>query len=153
MLVAIFIYYIDIYIYIIGKELMCIYISSLYIYISTSVKSTHRNFVYFINCAQQFRNSDPHQFIARETKMTNERSLWNKLYERCVNLWDKINLWETKLYCQLSLNRPFLFSYFPLLSLHSPAHPAWFSFCKLTGFQPFLTLWHWTTTTTTTKTN
>ena len=40
----------------------------------------------------------------------------------------------TKCYCRLSLNRPFLFSYFPILCLHFPVHPAGFSFCNFTGF-------------------
>ena len=37
-------------------------------------------------------------------------------------------------YCRLSLNRPFLFSYFRLLCLPSPVYPAGFFFCNFAGF-------------------
>ena len=40
----------------------------------------------------------------------------------------------TLCYCRLSLNRPFLSSYFPLLCLPSLAHPAGFFFCNLSYY-------------------
>ena len=40
----------------------------------------------------------------------------------------------TKCYSRLYLNRPFLFSYFPLLCLRFPARPAEYFFFNFTGF-------------------
>ena len=57
------------------------------------------------------------------------------LFLWCFCLWLNVVFhYKQTIYCRLSLNRPFLFSYFPLLRLPSQAHPVGFSFFNFTGF-------------------